>query len=63
MQKCGRIGVDMDLSTLLALAEFRKINFVEFLIGEDSAVQCDRLPLERHNQKILDATVEILNHM
>ena len=53
----------MDLSTLLALAEFRKINFVEFLIGEDPAVQCDRLPLERHNQKILDATVEILNHM
>ena len=61
MQERGCIGVDMELSALLALAEYRDIKFMEFLIGEDAVVKSEKQPLPRHNEEIFNTAIEILN--
>ena len=60
MQERGCIGVEMELSALLALAKSRDIKFTEFLIGEDAVVESDKKPLERRNREILDIAIELL---
>jgi purine-nucleoside phosphorylase len=60
MQERGCIGVEMELSALLALAKYRDIKFTEFLIGEDAVVKSDKEPLERHDKEILDIAIELL---
>lgn len=60
MQERGCIGVEMELSALLALAKYRDIKFTEFLIGEDAVVESDKKPLERRNREILDIAIELL---
>lgn len=60
MQKRGCIGVEMELSALLALAKYRDIKFTEFLIGEDAVVKSDKEPLERRNKEIFDTAIELL---
>ncbi|MBR3138763.1 nucleoside phosphorylase [Candidatus Saccharibacteria bacterium] len=61
MQERGCIGVDMELSALLALAKYRNIKFTEFLIGEDPVVNSEKAPLPRRNEEIIDVALEILN--
>ncbi len=61
MQERGCKGVEMELSALLALAEYRNIKFTEFLIGEDPVVKCDKEPLPRRNEEIFNIAIEILN--
>lgn len=64
MTKRGCIGVDMELSALLAVAEFRgKANFASFLITEDAVVQNDTAELPRDNQKIFASALEILKNL
>lgn len=61
MQERGCLGVEMELSALLALAKYRNVKFTEFLIAEDPVVKCDKPPLPRRNQEIFDVAIEILN--
>ena len=60
MQKRGCVGVDMELSALLALAQYRNIKFTEFLIGEDSVDGNATEPLQRDNKKIFDTAIKLL---
>lgn len=63
----GCLGVDMELSALLALAKFRNIKFFEFLIGYDAVFPsptADTLdPLPRNNPKILSSALTLLNQL
>lgn len=61
MQERGCIGVEMELSALLALAKFRDIKFTEFLIGEDAVDGDEASPLERRNEDIFNTAIQILN--
>ncbi len=61
MKERSCIGVDMELSALLALAEYRSVKFTEFLIGEDSVDGEAREPLERDNEKIFNTAVSLLD--
>ena len=60
MRERGCIGVDMELSALLALAEYRSVKFTEFLIGEDSVDREIKEPLERNNEKIFNTAISLL---
>lgn len=60
MKERGCVGVDMELSALLALAKYRDIKFTEFLIGEDSVDGNAKEPLERKNEKIFDNAIRLL---
>lgn len=60
MQERGCVGVEMELSALLALAKYRDIKFTEFLIGEDPVVKSDKEPLDRRNKEIFDTALELL---
>lgn len=60
MQERGCLGVEMELSALLALAKYRDVKFTEFLIAEDPVVKSDKSPLPRQNQEIFDIAIEIL---
>lgn len=53
----------MELSALLALAEYRGIKFTEFLIGEDALDGDAKEPLKRDNEKIFNTAVELLNNI
>lgn len=61
MKKRGCVGVDMELSALLALAEYRGIKFTEFLIGDDPVDGNAVDPKERRNEDIFNTAIEILN--
>ena len=50
----------MELSALLAVAEYRKIKFTEFLIGEDAVDGNAVEPLQRDNKKIFYTAIELL---
>lgn len=63
MQKRGCIGVDMELSALLALAKYRNVKFIEFLIGDDAVVKSKKEPLPRHNEKLFSLAIEILGKL
>jgi uridine phosphorylase len=60
MRERGCVGVDMELSALLALAQYRDIKFTEFLIGEDTVDGEAKEPLERNNEKIFSTAIELL---
>ena len=61
MKERGCIGVEMELSALLALAKYRSIKFTEFLIGDDSVDGNAVDPIERRNEDIFNTAIEILN--
>ena len=63
MQERGCVGIDMELSALLALAEYRHIKFFEFLIGEDAVDGEAKKPLKRDNAKIFNSALEILEKL
>lgn len=63
MKERGCIGVEMELSALLALAKYRDVEFTEFLIGEDGVDGNAKEPLPRRNEEIFDIAIEILNKM
>ena len=63
MKERGCVGVDMELSALLALAEYRHIKFFEFLIGEDAVDGNAKEPLKRDNAKIFNTALEILEKL
>ena len=63
MKERGCIGVDMELSALLALAQYRDVKFIEFLIGEDTVDGETKKPLERNNEKIFSAAIELLKRI
>jgi len=60
MKERGCIGVDMELSALLALAKYRNIKFTEFLIGEDALDGNTKKPLKRNSDKIFNVAIKIL---
>lgn len=60
MQERGCLGVDMELSALLALAKYRDIKFFQFLIGDDAVGGEIVSPLERNNQEIFNAAISLL---
>jgi uridine phosphorylase len=60
MKERGCVGVDMELSALLALAQYRDIKFTEFLIGEDTVDGEAKEPLERDNEKIFNTAIKLL---
>ena len=60
MKERGCVGVDMELSALLALAKYRDIGFTAFLIGEDAVDGDIKEPLMRDNEKIFNTAIEIL---
>lgn len=60
MKERGCIAVEMELSALTAVAQYRGIDFTEFLIAEDTVDGEAVSPLERRNADILDAALEIL---
>ena len=60
MKNNGCVGVEMELSALLALAQYRDVKFAEFLIGADP-VDGNAVPaLERRNEEIFDAALAIV---
>lgn len=63
MKERGCVGVDMELSALLALAEYRGVKFTEFLIGEDSVDGEVKEPLERNNEKIFNTAISLLKRI
>ncbi len=63
MKDRGCVGVEMELSALLALAQYRDIKFTEFLIGEDAVDGNAVEPLERRNEDIFSAAIEILKNI
>ena len=63
MKDNGCVGVEMELSALLALAQYRGIKFAEFLIGADP-VDGNAVPaLERRNEEIFDVALEIVQKL
>ncbi len=60
MKERGCVGVDMELSALLAIAQYRDIKFTEFLIGEDTVDGEAKEPLERNNEKIFNTAIKLL---
>ena len=63
MKERDCVGVDMELSALLALAQYRDVKFIEFLIGEDTVDGETKKPLERNNEKIFSAAIELLKRI
>ncbi len=63
MKERGCVGVDMELSALLALAQYRNVKFTEFLIGEDTVDGEAKEPLERNNEKIFNAAIKLLKRI
>lgn len=63
MKERGCVGVEMELSALLALAQYRKIKFTEFLIGDDPVDGNAVEPIKRRNKDIFDTAIEILNNI
>lgn len=60
MQERGCLGVDMELSALLALAKYRDVKFFQFLIGDDAVGGEIVSPLERNNQEIFNTAISLL---
>lgn len=60
MQERGCLGVDMELSALLALAKYRDVKFFQFLIGDDAVDGNVKPPLERNNQEIFNTAFSLL---
>lgn len=63
MKERGCLAVEMELSALTAVAQYRGIDFTEFLIGEDT-VDGEALPaLERKNAELFDSALVILQKL
>lgn len=60
MQERGCLGVDMELSALLALAKYRGVKFFQFLIGDDAVDGESKTPLIRNNEKIFNTAISLL---
>lgn len=60
MQERGCLGVDMELSALLALAKYRDVKFFQFLIGDDAVSGEIVPPLERNNREIFNTAISLL---
>ena len=60
MQERGCLGVDMELSALLALAKYRGVKFFQFLIGEDAVNGETKAPLSRNNEEIFNTAISLL---
>ena len=63
MKSHGCVVVDMECSALLAVAQFRNINFVQFLLTYDNLDKLDQptdveLYLNNYNDKVLDVALE-----
>ena len=63
MKSRGCVGVEMELSALLALAKYRNIKFTEFLIGDDAVDGNAVDPIKRRNEDILKSAIEILSQI
>jgi purine-nucleoside phosphorylase len=63
MKERGCVGVEMELSALLALAQYRDIKFTEFLIGDDPVDGNVVEPIERKNEAIFNCAIDILEKL
>jgi len=63
MKERGCLGVEMELSALLAVAEYRNIKFAEFLICEDAVGVRNPGSIERDNNAIFCAAIDILSEL
>ena len=61
MQERDCLGVDMELSALLALAKYRDVKFFQYLIGDDAVGGEIVSPLERNNQEIFNTAIKIID--
>jgi purine-nucleoside phosphorylase len=59
MKERGCVGVEMELSALLALAQYRDIKFTEFLIGDDPVDGNVVEPIERKNEANFNCAIDI----
>lgn len=62
MEEAGCIGVDMELSALMAVAQYRDVKFAQFLIADDLVPPrpVSRKIDERNNQKYINLALDIL---
>jgi len=60
MKNNGCIAVDMELASLLAVAQFRNISFASFLITDDNIAGKNLLENERDPAKLFQAALEIV---
>ncbi|MCL2869364.1 nucleoside phosphorylase [Candidatus Saccharibacteria bacterium] len=60
MQQKGCIAVDMELSAMLAVAQFRKVKFAQFLIIQDNVVGKFTHKLDRDPAKLFAAAMDLL---
>ncbi len=65
MQKRGCIGVDMELSALMAVARYRGAKFAQFMLVDDLVPHCsvNRETERRDNQKYLQLALDILKNL
>ena len=60
MKERGCVAVEMELSALTAVAQYRGVDFTEFLIAEDTVDGEAVEPLERKNAEIFEAAIELV---
>jgi uridine phosphorylase len=63
MKNSGCVAVDMELASLLAVAEFRNIKFAEFLITDDNIDGKNSNVLPRNSEQLLDLAIKIINEL
>ena len=63
MKDKGCIAVDMELSSLLAVSEFRHIDFAGFLVTDDNIDGKCSEEKERNSAKLLQIAIEIVNNI
>lgn len=66
MQAQGCIGVEMELSALMAVAKYRKVDFAEFLIVDDLVPpqrNITRKTVDRKSEKYLELALSILEKL
>jgi purine-nucleoside phosphorylase len=61
MKDTGCVAVDMELASLLAVAEFRNISFASFLITDDNIDGRNPQENERDSAKLLQIALEIVS--
>ena len=63
MKERSCVAVEMELSALTAVAQYRGVDFTEFLIAEDTVDGEAVEPLERKNAEIFEAAIEIVGRI
>lgn len=63
MKERGCVAVEMELSALTAVAQYRGISFTEFLIADDAVDGEAAEPLPRRNAEIFEAALEIVQKL